>query len=145
MDVKNVKIILIALFTCTLLAAQTRDDLKQKYGDPVSETFVVRPGILVTATYGPMGRIIELLFAPETTDLIKSRTQPGISRERLTPLLDELVPKGIRGKHLISAFLNMTCLPENDCWGSSESYENVTIYYNVAPELKVHYAVVRWK
>ena len=60
-------IILIALLTCTLLAAQTRDNLKRRFGDSVSETFSVRPGILVTATYGNSGRTIERLIAPQTT------------------------------------------------------------------------------
>jgi hypothetical protein len=55
------------------LAAQSRNELRQKYGKPVSETFVARPDMSVTATFGTSGRITEFLISPKNTDLIKSR------------------------------------------------------------------------
>jgi hypothetical protein len=56
-----------------------------------------------------------------------------------------MVPRTIRGKHLIGRFVNAACLPENDCYGTSDSYERVTIYYNAAAEGRVHHAVVQLK
>jgi hypothetical protein len=47
------------------LLGQSRDELRRKYGDPVSETFLLRPGLTVTATYAANGRIVELLISPE--------------------------------------------------------------------------------
>jgi hypothetical protein len=126
------------------LAAQSRNELRQKYGEPVSETFIVRPDISVTATFGPGGRITEFLIAPKNTDLIKSRGK-SLSADSVNAIIDELVPRSVRGKHLIGGFVNATCLPENDCNGISDSYERVTIYYNAAAEGRVHYAVVQLK
>lgn len=54
-------------------AGQSRAKLRRKYGVPISETFLVRPGITATATYGTGGRIIEYLISPQITDLENSR------------------------------------------------------------------------
>ena len=126
------------------LAAESRDELKQKYGDPVSETFIVRPGISVTATFGKNGRVTEYLVAPLIPALIKSRGAT-LSVDSVKAIIDELIPLPVRGKHLIGGFVNATCLPENDCNGISDSYEKVTMYYNVATEGRVHYAVIQMK
>jgi hypothetical protein len=126
------------------LAGQSLDELKRKYGEPISQTFVVRPDISVTATYAANGRITELLIAPRITDLIKSRGRT-LSRDTVEAIVQQLVPSSARGKFLISTFLNVTCLPENDCAGTSESYEKVTIYYNSAQAGQVYYAVVHLK
>jgi hypothetical protein len=95
---------------------------------------VIRPGVEASATYEQDGRITELKIAPATPDLIKSRGR-GLSQELVNAIIDELVPLAARGKYVIA---------ENDCAGSSRTYEKVTIYYNAAPEGRVYYAVVRW-
>ncbi|MDR3701059.1 MAG: hypothetical protein P4L56_15535 [Candidatus Sulfopaludibacter sp.] len=125
------------------LVGQSRDDLMRKYGQPRSETFVIRPGVEVRATYAEDGRITELLIAPATSDLIKSRGR-GLSQGSVNAIIDELVPLAARGKYVIAGFINAVCLPANDCAGSFQTYEKVTIYYNAAPEGGVYYAVVRW-
>jgi hypothetical protein len=132
------------LIPCGTLVGQSRDEFRQKYGEPISETFMVRPDISVTATYATNGRITELLISPRTTDLVKSRGKT-LSQDSVKAIIDELVPSFVRGKYVIAGFVNLACLPENDCQGSSVSYENVTIYYNAAAEGGVHYAVVQWK
>lgn len=131
------------IFAGTLLG-QSSADLRQKYGQPVSEVFMVRPGIGVTATYGTNGRIIELLIAPRTTDLIKSRGKT-LKHESLDVILHEMVPDSARGKPISASFMNVGCFPENDCSGSSQEFQNVTIYYNAGKEGGLCYAVVKWK
>jgi hypothetical protein len=127
------------------LAGQSRDELRGKYGDPVSETFMVRPDISVTATYATNGRIAELLISPRpTTAMVKSRGQT-LSRDSVNEIIDELVPSSVRGKYLIAGFVNAACIPWNDCNGSSVSYEKVSIYFNAAAEGRVYYAVVQFK
>jgi hypothetical protein len=137
------KMVFIVLLTCVSVVAQTRDELKKKFGDPVSETFIARPGIVVTATYLRSGQIRELLIAPEMTDLIKSKNKT-LSHDVFREIIDELVPAKERGKLIGSAFLNLFCLPQNDCLGSSEDYEKLTIYYNAGRD-GVNYAVIQWK
>jgi hypothetical protein len=125
------------------LAGQTRDELRRKYGDPLTETFIVRPDISVTATYARNGRITELLISPRITGSIKSRAVT-LRQDSVKAVIDQLVPRSVRGKRRMAEFVNMTCLPEDDCAGSLETYEKVTIYYNAAAQ-GVHYAVIQWK
>jgi hypothetical protein len=126
------------------VAAQSRDDLKKKYGEPISETFLLRPGIALTASHDSTGKITEYVIAPLVTDLIKSKGN-GLTREVLKTLIDELVPLSARGTPQIGGFLNIACLPENDCYGSYDSYEKLTVYYNAGKNGNVNYAVIQWK
>jgi hypothetical protein len=136
------------MFTLCLAVAvafgQSREELRRKFGGPVSETFAVRPGIGVTVTYSNTGRITEMVISPQTTYAIKSRTNL-LSLEVVKTILEELVPKSDRGRFMVGTFEHITCLPDDDCQGTSEDYEKVTIYFNSATEGKVHYAVIQWK
>jgi hypothetical protein len=140
----EMKPILILLILCTGAVAQSRDDLKKKYGDPVSETFLPRPRVTVTASHNSAGQITELVIAPLVTDLIKSKGN-GLTREELKDLIDELAPVSARGSQQIGGFLNIACMPENDCYGSYDSYEKLTIYYNAGKNGNVNYVVIQWK
>jgi hypothetical protein len=57
--------ILITLFICAIIVGQSKDELKKKYGEPVSETYRVHPGITATARYASNGQIAELLMRPK--------------------------------------------------------------------------------
>jgi hypothetical protein len=126
------------------LVGQSRDDLMRNYGQPVSETFAVRAGVTLIATYSKTGRITEFVISPAMPDLIKSRGKT-LSQDAVNSVIDELVPRSARGKQKTGGFINAACLPENDCNGSVAEYERVTIYYNAAAEGRVHYAVIRFK
>jgi hypothetical protein len=68
------------------------------------------------------------------------------SQDAAKTVIDKLVPKSKRGKFIIGTFLNVTCLPEDDCAGTSERYENVTItYISAREEGKIRYADVAFK
>jgi hypothetical protein len=55
-------------------SAQSIRDLKQKFGDPVSKTFQVRPGVGVTIRRGFDGAVAEMLIMPlNANSLIESR------------------------------------------------------------------------
>jgi len=77
--------------------------LKKKYGLPVAETFLLRPGITVTASYDSTGQVTELLIAPQLTDLITSKSK-GLSQETLKELIDELIPLSERGRWGVRRF-----------------------------------------
>jgi hypothetical protein len=138
------KTLLIILLTCTAVGAQTKDDLRKKYGEPVSETFVVRSGIVVTATYAPTGQIKELLIAPQPSSASIKSKPSALNYDTLREIIDDLVPRKERGKYLMGTFLNITCLPQNDCAGSSEDYEKLNIYYNAGKD-GANYVVIKWK
>jgi hypothetical protein len=141
---KLMRMLVIVLLTCTAISGQSGDELRRQYGNPISETFMVRPGISVTASYASDGRITELLISPRNLDHIKSRGVT-LSPDAVKAVIDELVPRSERGKFLIGTFDHIICLPENDCAGTSENYQRVTIYYNAGAKGRVTYAVVQWK
>ena len=138
------RIVAFTIMTATLLFAQSREDLRAKFGDRTSETFTVLPGIGVTASYGPGGQLTELVIAPQISDSIKSRNTT-LPRDTVDRLLTELVPPSRRGKLIMSSFVHLHCLPELDCVGASESYEKLHIYFNAGKDGTLHYVVVHWK
>jgi hypothetical protein len=139
------KTVLIAVFACMTIIAQSKDQLRQRFGEPVSETFLARPGIAATATYAPSGKIVELVISPLNSSLIKSRNAT-LSRESVDAVINELVPMSQRGRFVIGEFEDFICEPSDDCMGSSAHYQNVTIYYNgSAKQSQVTYAVLQWK
>jgi hypothetical protein len=144
------RIAFILLLTCVVAAAQTSTKLRQKYGEPISDTYdgqpveiyKVRPDTKVTVRYTKQGDVCSMFIAPltETTNgkpsLLKS--QP------LDEIIDELVPKDQRGKYLMGTFINITCLPKNDCYGTQEDYQKVSIHKHGS--IDAHpYASISWK
>ena len=134
--------ILLILFTFAAIFGQSKDELTKKYGAPIAETFKMRPGIIATARYASTGQVTELVISAETPGIIKSRT--ALSLETMKSVLDELVPGSKRGKYVIGEFMNVTCLPQDDCQGTHELYEKVDIYYNAGIN-GTNYAVVWWR
>jgi hypothetical protein len=147
----TMRIAIILLLIAIVATAQTSSALRQKYGQPTSgthnerptsETYNVRPDIKVTVTYTKRGDVCEMFIAPvsETKDgkpfLLKS--QP------LDEVIDELVPKELRGKYLMGTFLNIICLPKNDCFGVDEDYQRLTIHVHGSTDAHP-YASIHWK
>jgi hypothetical protein len=106
------------------------DGLREKYGPPISQTFVVHEGIGVTVKHGSDGSIREMLITPVRSETLAPSRNMTFTNEQAKHILQELVPTSKRGKFIIGGFVDGICMPENDCGGSSENYENVSIYYN---------------
>jgi hypothetical protein len=138
------KVLIILVVMCTGAVAQSRDNLKKKYGEAIAETYLIRPGIIVTASYNSSGEVTELLIAPQLTGLIKSKSR-GLSRETLNELIDELIPMSERGRGLFGGGVILGCAPQNDCYGSYMEYERVMIYFNAGQPREANYAVIQWK
>ncbi len=67
----------------------------------------------------------------------------SIDNRVLQNIEDELVPIGERGKFTIGTFMDITCLPDNDCQGSMSSWEKVTMY-TTAGTKGSRYETIRW-
>lgn len=121
--------------------------MRERYGPPISESFLVRPGLVVSASYAKNGTMCELFIAPQKpTTLIKSADQTAkkIDSKLLTEVIDELVPEKDRGRGISADILNITCLPSNDCGGSGITSEKVTVYRNGGSNDE-HYATIQWR
>lgn len=123
---------------------QNAGALRQKYGNPVSETFQIRPEIVVIVSYDKSGKVSQMVVEPKLSDdLIKSRDK-RIDEKTFKEVFDELAPPSVRGKFVSGGFENIICLPENDCYGTSKGYENVIVYRN-GNSNAYRYFTIQWK
>jgi hypothetical protein len=137
---------LLVLLTSLAASVNSLADLKQRFGGAVSETLTVRPGISVTIRCEQDGRLVEMLIAPLKPDSLMASRQMTIKTEDAKSVVDELVPQSSRGKYIRGTFLNVTCLPEDDCEGVEEDFEQVDIIYNSARENgRVRYVDIHFK
>ncbi len=123
---------LLIILTCWLpIAAQSRNELHQKFGNPISETYEVRQGIYVTATYNKQGDVCQLVISPQlATETLNYPSTKTIKSDTLAEIIGELVPLERRGKQAMGGFSNITCLPLNNCFGAMHNYERVQIFRN---------------
>jgi hypothetical protein len=111
----------------TLALTQSRSTLQDRYGRPVGDVYRTSNGLFINPTFAPN----DTLCAAHIT--AEDRT---MKEAELETVLEELAPKGARGKFIIGTFLNYTCLEKDDagqlieahgCGGVSEDYERVAI------------------
>ena len=143
-EMESMRTIIVIVLSCVIIAAQTSNDLRQKYGAPLSETFKVRPGIVVTVTRAKTGEICEMLITPQLPVTPIKSSGAFLKSKTLDEVVNELVPRDQRGKFLMGSFLNLTCLPENDCGGTGEDYERENIYRKGGID-EHRYATIQWK
>ena len=143
----RLSVVLLALAGQSSFPAKSSETFRQRYGQPVSETYLIRPSIVVSASYGPSGKICELVIKPKEPDaMIKSWSGSGsgeIDYKVLGEVENELVPKSERGEYKIGGFVNYFCMPENDCVGTQAEWENIHTYTN-AGKAGGRYEVIEW-
>ena len=138
------KIAFLILIICVPVLTQTPKVLRKKYGPPVRESYLVRANILATITSAKDGQICEILIEPAPPSAMIKSNDLRLKSNVLDEVINELVPMKNRGKQLISGFLNLDCLPRNDCGGTMENYERLSIYRNGGIDSH-RYATIQWK
>ena len=122
-------------------SADTAQTMRQRYGPPISETYLIKPGVVASVSFGPSGHVCEIVVSPEETASVKR--SKAFKHQELSDLIDELVPESERGKPMYAGFFNVTCLPDNDCAGTTSDSEKVSIYRNGGGD-RERYATIRW-
>jgi hypothetical protein len=103
----------------------------------------MRPGIVATVSFGRSGHACEIVVGPDQSGrMIKSRGV-RIDSKQLTEVLDEILPAEDRGKMRMGEFVNVICLPTNDCDGTEINWDAVAIYRNGGTDQE-HYATIQW-
>lgn len=145
------RIAIILFLTAFVATAQTSTTLRQKYGQPTSETYKgpptsqtynVRPDIKVTISYAKNGDVCAMLIQPVSET--KSGKPSLMKSQPLFEVIDELAPKEQRGKHIMDTFLNITCLPDNDCFGVEWNYKRLKIHVHGSTD-EHPFASIDWK
>jgi hypothetical protein len=97
-------------------------DLHTRYGDPVVEKFVVRPGITLMATYGTDRAACRMVIEPMRSIIPRVVLTKYMQPEVVTQIIDELLPEADRGELLRSLVTKSGC---NDF--ELMDYQNVTV------------------
>ena len=120
-----------------LVPANTARTLRDRYGQPISETFLIRPGVVASATYAASGNVCEIVVSPQRlwNSTLESR--------QINEITDELIPPGERGKVATGGFINGSC-PTNDCGGADYEWQKVSII-RWGTNDQIHYASIRWR
>jgi hypothetical protein len=146
------KTLIVILFVCSIAIAQ-KPAAPHKYGTPISETYMMRPGIYVTVVRDAHGGICGLRISPiaQSGYLLAKRNANEMSYDLLKNVVDELVPLNERGKFVRGGVLNTNCLDvgwaNQTCDGNGDvfEYEHVTIFYARSDSKdKKLYAEIRW-
>jgi hypothetical protein len=120
----------------TAFQARNALSLRQKYGAPVSEAYLVRPGIIASASYGPSGDVCEIVLSPQRL------WNSTLDNKQVTELTEELVPTSERGKVATGGIINGSC-PTCDCSGADYEWEKVSIVQWGGID-QVHYVAIQW-
>jgi hypothetical protein len=115
--------LILIFMLASAIPGQSRGALVERYGKPVSETFTVRPGVSLTASYGDNGSPCAFLIEPTAeyfgADTLDEDTK-HLSTDVVRSIFDELVPKDARGA------LESTGSFGRTFW----EYENVTVFFS---------------
>jgi hypothetical protein len=115
------KIVASAVLALPLLvSAQSRTDLRQRYGNAIGEVYRTSNRLIVIAYFDEHGNICREHIESE------NRGRRMTDKE-VNTVLDAIVPTNERGNYKMGTFLNIICLPDNDCAGVSEDYERLAI------------------
>lgn len=128
---------LLAIVLQLSFPADSAQTLRNRYGPPISENFVIRPGVVASASYGASGHVCEIVVSPQR--LWNSTLKP----REIEEIVDELAPPSERGKVGTPVFLDGGC-PTNDCAGSISNWEKVSITRWGSSE-QLHYVTIRFR
>jgi|ERR1019366_1910374 hypothetical protein len=88
-------VVLLALGIAPAGFVQTAGDFKTKYREVIS--YEVRPGIVMTPKYTADGQVCSMLLERRQETDTEIKLGYAISEKDVTELIDELVPKSVRG------------------------------------------------
>lgn len=118
--------------------ADAAKTLRDRYGPPISENFLIRPGVVASASYGASGHVCEIVVSPQR---LWNSTLDSVN---VNDVIDELLPPSERGKPLVNAFEHAICLPTMDCEGVELNWENVEVFRNGGTGNE-RYVRIRWR
>jgi len=120
------------------------EKIELKEGKVITETYRYDSKFRITIAYSKSQIAESLQIAPEASELRDVQTDPVVKQDELQSALDRIVSPEEKGKYICGTFLNVICLPTNDCAGVRWDYEKVSIYYN-SGNGGTRYALLAWR
>ena len=90
------QVVVVLMLTVSSVVAQRAAELQSKYGPPV-DVFVMRPGLLMTATYAADGSVCEMRIIEARTSGSNIGLRTPLTIETVPALIEQLVPESERG------------------------------------------------
>jgi hypothetical protein len=139
-------VVLLLLVGLASFPADTSQTLHERYGQPILETYLVRPRIAAAVRYGASAHVCAITVYPEHPRHPLSSPENSIGDDKqVAEVLSELVPEKERGKYLMGTFLDLACPGKDvDCGGVEEDWEKLTIH-RMGNSYAEHYAAIHWK
>lgn len=128
------RILVGGVIAMALMAAtpQTSNDYYARYGKPDAERFVVRPDLTLSVEYGNDDTVCKMRVEPLHNSMRTSLGDPPAPMDKITEVVDEMVPPETRGKELGPGKSYGT-------WAGAPlptEYENVTIIPEYGPAMQ---------
>lgn len=105
-----------------LALAPNSQELRNRYGEPDVERFIVQPGISLTVEYGSDHLTCQAMIGPPQTLIHRDETARFMSPEAVIEILEAIAPQNERGKEINRSSTEIGC---NEF--QVLEYENVTI------------------
>jgi hypothetical protein len=93
----------VLIFITVILAAaspQTSSEYHARYGKSDAERFAVRPDVTLSVEYGEDGQACAMRIQPRPRQFQASLNSPAAPMDKMTEVLDEVVPASTRGKEM---------------------------------------------
>jgi len=119
------KILALIFLIGVTVVSQTSDRFRSKYGAPISETYLVSPGVLATVKYSKDGHPCSATIA-QPQSKAKEKPKP-LTADAMRLIVNEFVTDSDRGKLVNSGFINLTCVDCESIYGGFEQYEKLRI------------------
>ena len=97
-------------------------DLRNRYGDPGAQRFMVRPGITLMVAYGTDRAACRMVLGPTRSIIPRDEPARYMRSEDVTGIIDEVLPEADRGEQLLGVVTKSGC---NDY--KTIDYDNVTV------------------
>ncbi len=129
--------VVVALVVQLSFPARNPQTLRQRYGEPISETFQIRPDVLASAQYGKGGDVCYIIITAKAPPSFGPTT---VDSQLMKDVVDELAPVHERGTFRRGGLGDGFCGTGtyNFCGGSEEDWTEVAIFRNS------YYATVQW-
>ena len=96
----RVNLVVILWLIAAPVMAQTSTELRKRYGEPQSETYQVRPGIVLSVFYTKSGQLCRMEISPQRQKVRLGLAAEVMPSDEVLRIIDELIPIDQRGRSI---------------------------------------------
>jgi hypothetical protein len=105
----HILVLSFAVVAASFALTPSSQDLRNRYGEPDMERFIVRPGIGLTVEYGSDHLACQALIEPPQPLVHQEEQPPLMSSDGVSEVLEQIAPTTMRGNEIFNAFSVSGC------------------------------------